>query len=96
MGFAMGLSGVWIRIQIFVPSQNPYPSHGYGGLGVGFSIEMMMACPFSRVEPALCPVNTGTLVSGVWSMMGYVKGSDVLNAAILPELDGEEEDLAND
>jgi hypothetical protein len=31
MGFAMGLSGVWVRVQIFVPPQNPYPSHGYGG-----------------------------------------------------------------
>ena len=29
-------------------------------------------------------------------MMGYVKDSDVLNAAVLPELDGEKEDLAND
>jgi hypothetical protein len=28
--------------------------------------------------------------------MGYVKGSNVLNAVFLPELDGEEEDLAND
>ena len=47
-----------------------------------------MACPLSRVEPALCPVNTGTLVSGVWSTMGYVKDITVLNAAVLPELDG--------
>ena len=31
MGFAMALSGVWVRVQIFVPPQNPYPSHGYGG-----------------------------------------------------------------
>ena len=36
MGFAMGLSGVWVGVQTFVPPQNPYPSHGYGGLGVGF------------------------------------------------------------
>ncbi len=29
-------------------------------------------------------------------MMGYVKDSDVLNAVVLPELEGEEEDLTND
>jgi hypothetical protein len=28
--------------------------------------------------------------------MGYVKDSDVLNAAVLPDIEGEEEDLAED
>jgi hypothetical protein len=28
---------------------------------------------------------------GVWSKMGYVKDTDVKSAAVLPEVDGEEE-----
>ena len=28
--------------------------------------------------------------------MGYVKDNDVLNAAVLPDVEGEEEDLAED
>ena len=31
---------------------------------------------------------------GVWSRMGYVKDTDVKSATILPEVDGEEEELA--
>jgi hypothetical protein len=31
---------------------------------------------------------------GVWSKMGYVKDTDVKSATILPEVDGEEEELA--
>jgi len=65
-------------------------------VGGGFSIEMMTGCSLSHAESALCPVNTGTFVSGVWNIMGYVKGSNFLNAVVLPELDGKEEDLTND
>jgi len=36
------------------------------------------------------------LCLGVWSLMGYVKDDDVKAAAVLPEADGEEEDLAED
>jgi hypothetical protein len=31
---------------------------------------------------------------GVWSKMGYVKDTDMKSATILPEVDGEEEELA--
>jgi hypothetical protein len=30
---------------------------------------------------------------GVWSKLGYVKDTDVKSATILPEVDGEEEEL---
>lgn len=33
------------------------------------------------------------LCLGVWSTLGYVKDSDVLSAAVLPDVVGEEEDL---
>ena len=36
------------------------------------------------------------LCLGVWSLMEYVKDSDMNVAAILPEVVGEEEELAND
>ena len=36
------------------------------------------------------------LCLGVWSSMGYVKDDDIKAAAVLPEVDGEEEDLADD
>jgi hypothetical protein len=32
---------------------------------------------------------------GVWSLMGYVKNSDIMNAAALPEVYGEEDELRN-
>jgi hypothetical protein len=32
----------------------------------------------------------------VWSKMGYVKDSDLKSAAVLPEVDGKEEELAYD
>ena len=32
----------------------------------------------------------------VWSLMGYVKDEDVKAAAVLPEVNGEEEELATD
>jgi hypothetical protein len=31
-----------------------------------------------------------------WSMMGFVKSSDIITAASVPEIDREEEDLEND
>lgn len=36
------------------------------------------------------------LCLGVWSLKGYVKDEDVRAAAILPEVDGEEEELPMD
>jgi hypothetical protein len=33
---------------------------------------------------------------GVWSLLGYVQDSDVKSAAVLPEVDGAEEELADD
>ena len=36
------------------------------------------------------------LCIGVWSLMGYVKDKDVKVAAVLPEVNGEEEELAAD
>ena len=36
------------------------------------------------------------LCVGVWSLMGYVKDEDVKAAAVLPEVNGEEEELAAD
>jgi hypothetical protein len=75
MGSAMGFSGVWVWVEIFVPPQNPYPSHGYGGLVVGWW--WVFGC-------------------GDDSTMRYVKDSDVLNAAVLPDVESEEEDLAED
>ena len=34
------------------------------------------------------------LCLGVWSLMGYVKDDDVMAAAVLPEVNGKEEELA--
>ena len=36
------------------------------------------------------------LCLGVWSSMGFVKDNDIKAVAVLPEVDGEEEDLADD
>ncbi|KDR70620.1 hypothetical protein GALMADRAFT_76041, partial [Galerina marginata CBS 339.88] len=33
------------------------------------------------------------LCLGVWSLLGYVKDSDVKAAAVLPEVDGDEQEL---
>ena len=33
---------------------------------------------------------------GEWSLMGFVKDSDLIAAAALPEVDGEEEELGQD
>lgn len=51
----------------------------------------------SHVRSRLSVQSTRALLClGVWSLMGYVKDSDIEAAAILPEVDGEEEALAND
>jgi hypothetical protein len=31
MGFFVGSTGVWVRVDILLPSTNPYPSHGFHG-----------------------------------------------------------------
>ena len=36
------------------------------------------------------------LCIGIWSVLGYVKDSDLMTAAVLPKLDGEEDELAED
>jgi len=36
------------------------------------------------------------LCVGVWSLLGYVKDNDVKAAAVLPAVDGKEEELAKD
>ena len=36
------------------------------------------------------------LCVGVWSLLGYVQDNDVKAAAVLPAVDGDEEELAED
>ena len=52
----------------------------------------------SHVQSCLSVQSTHALLClGVWSLpMDYVKDDDVKSAAVLPELDGEEEELADD
>jgi len=51
----------------------------------------------SHVRSRLSVQSTRALLClGVWSTMGYVRDSDILSAAVLPEVNGEEEDLDND
>jgi hypothetical protein len=51
----------------------------------------------SHVRSRLSVQSTRALLClGVWSTMGYVKDNDVLTAAVLPDVEGEEEDLAED
>ena len=49
----------------------------------------------SHVRSRLSVQSTrAVLCVGVWSVMGYVKDYDVKTAVVLPEVDGEEEELA--
>jgi hypothetical protein len=51
----------------------------------------------SHVRNRLSARSTRALLClGVWSLMGYVKDEDVRAAAVLPEVDGEEEELPMD
>lgn len=51
----------------------------------------------SHVRSRLSVQSTCALLClGVWSLMDYVKDDDVKSATVLPELNGEEEDLADD
>ena len=51
----------------------------------------------SHVRSHLSVQSTWALLCiGVWSLMGYVKDEDVKAAAVLPEVNGEEEELATD
>jgi hypothetical protein len=51
----------------------------------------------SHVRSCLSVQSTRALLCvGVWSLLGYVKDSDVKAAAVLPAVDGEEEELAED
>ena len=51
----------------------------------------------SHVRSQLSVQSTHALLClGVWSSMGYVKDNDIKAVAVLPEVDGEEEDLADD
>ena len=51
----------------------------------------------SHVRSRLSVQSTRALLClGVWSSMGFVKDNDIKTVAVLPEVDGEEEDLADD
>jgi len=51
----------------------------------------------SHVRSRLSVQSTRALLCvGVWSLLGYVKDNDVKAAAVLPAVDGEEEELAED
>ena len=51
----------------------------------------------SHVRSRLSVQSTRALLClGVWSVMGYVRDSDVLAAVVLPEVEGEEGDLPAD
>ena len=50
----------------------------------------------SHVRSCLSVQSMRALLCGVWSLMGYVKDEDVKAAAVLPEVNGEEEELATD
>lgn len=51
----------------------------------------------SHVRSRLSVQSTRALLCvGVWSLLGYVWDDDVKAAAVLPEVKGEEEDLAAD
>ena len=50
----------------------------------------------SHVRSQLSVQSTRALLClGVWSLMGYVRDDDVQSAALLPEVNGEEEGLAD-
>jgi len=51
----------------------------------------------SHVRSRLSVQSTRALLCvGVWSLLGYVKDNDVRAAAVLPVVDGQEEELAED
>jgi hypothetical protein len=51
----------------------------------------------SHVRSRLSVQSTRALMClGIWSQMGFVKDSDITAVAVLPEVDGEEEDLELD
>lgn len=51
----------------------------------------------SHVRSRLSVQSTRALIClGVWSLMGYVHDNDVKAAALLPEVDGDEDQLAED
>ena len=51
----------------------------------------------SHVRSRLCVQSTHALLCvGVWSVLGYVKDSDVKAAAVFPEVDGKEDELTED
>ena len=51
----------------------------------------------SHVRNCLSVQSTRALLClGTWSLMGYVRDSDIKATAVLPEVDGEEDELAMD
>ena len=51
----------------------------------------------SHVRNRLSVQSTRALLClGTWSLMGYVRDSDTKATAVLPEVDGEEDELAMD
>jgi hypothetical protein len=51
----------------------------------------------SHLHSCLSVQSTHALMCvGVWSLMGYVKDNDVKAVSVLPEVDGDEEELEED
>ena len=79
--------------------QNPYPltgGKGFKGKGKGRA-EIPQGYPWQslHVRSRLSVQSTHALLCvGVWSLLGYVKDDNVKAAAVLPVVDGMEEELA--
>ena len=79
----MGFKNPWVLPWVYLgygsgyrhlyPHKTHTPAMGMVGWGWVFHREMT-ACPLSCVEPALCPVNMGTLVSGDLEYDGVCEG----------------------
>ena len=65
--------------------------------GAKYSNEVFPDVLLSHVRNHLSVQSTRALMClGVWSLMDLVKDKDIMAAALLPEVDGEEEELAED
>jgi hypothetical protein len=53
---AMGMSGIRVRVQTFVPTENPYPQDGYNGFDPKFKLCSTSTAASSSLETfGLCP-----------------------------------------
>jgi len=75
------------------------PTHLYIQLATSVEVERTFSqgrLVLSHVRSRLSVQSTRALLClGVWSLMGYVEDNDVKSAAVLPEVDGEEDYLAD-